>query len=242
MTAKKSQPAVSISCVIPAFDAERYLGEALESVFAQTLPPDEVIVVDDGSTDGTADVAARYGDRILYLRQDNAGPAAARNRGVEAAAGELLAFLDADDLWHPEKLARQAARFESRPELDVSITHIRNFWESELEREEKALVDHVLASDALPGYTCQTMMVSRRGLARVGPFNPALRFGEDLEWFMRVREAEIVLELLPEVLVRRRFHPGNLTRRVPTQSVRDGIVDLLHGSLRRRREGRPHAD
>lgn len=242
MTAEGSRPTASISCVIPAFNAERYLGEALESVLGQTLPPDEVIVVDDGSTDGTADVAARYADRILYLRQDNAGQAAARNHGVEVASGKLLAFQDADDLWHPEKLARQAARFEARPELDVSLTHIRNFWESELAREEEAMADHILASPKLPGYTCQTMMVSRRGLERIGPFNAALRFGEDIEWFMRAREAGVVLELLPDVLVRRRFHPGNLTRRVGSQPLRDGLVDLLHDSLRRRREGGPRAE
>jgi glycosyltransferase involved in cell wall biosynthesis len=83
-----------ISCIVPAFNAERYLGEALDSILAQTWRPIEVIVVDDGSTDGTAQVAERYGERIAYIRQANAGPAAARNRGLDAAAGAFVATPD----------------------------------------------------------------------------------------------------------------------------------------------------
>ena len=131
---------MDISCVIPCYNGERFLGAALDSVIAQTLPPAEIIVVDDGSTDGsTADVAANYGSRVTYLRQDNAGPAAARNRGLACARGDFVAFLDADDLWHQDKLARQAVRFEARPELDISVTHLRAFWEFEVRHEQDAL-------------------------------------------------------------------------------------------------------
>ena len=228
-----------ISCVIPVLNGERFLAEALDSVFAQTHVPAEVIVVDDGSTDGTPGVAARYAERIICLRQENAGPAAARNRGVTAANGQLIAFQDADDLWHPEKLARQAARFAARPDLDVSITHIRNFWESELRQEETGLREHAIAKPAIPGYTLQTMLVRRTAFTRVGPFDPALRFGEDIDWFMRARDEKLTLELMPDVLVYRRFHRGNLTRRVQTQAVRDGLVDSLCDSLQRRRRDRP---
>lgn len=121
-----------ISCIVPVFNGERYLWEALESIFAQTYRPIEVLVVDDGSTDGTGAVAASYGSRLRYLWQPNAGPAAARNRGLEAARGEFVAFLDADDLWHPEKLARQMARFAARPGLDGSVAHVQMQWEAEV--------------------------------------------------------------------------------------------------------------
>src|SRR5687768_12615855 len=97
-----------ISCVIPVYNGERFLTETLESVLAQSQRVDEIVVVDDGSTDGTRALVegyvAREGSRVQYLWQPNEGPAAARNRGIEAATGELIAFNDADDLWHPDKL------------------------------------------------------------------------------------------------------------------------------------------
>jgi glycosyltransferase involved in cell wall biosynthesis len=98
-----------ISCIVPVFNGERYLGEALDSILAQTYRPLEVVVVDDGSAEGAAAVVARYRDQIRPLFQPNAGQAAARNLGLSVARGEFVAFLDADDLWHPEKLARQMA-------------------------------------------------------------------------------------------------------------------------------------
>ena len=117
-----------ISCIVPAYNGERYLGQTIDSILGQTYRPIEVIVVDDGSTDRTADVAAGYGAPVRLISQPNAGPAAARNTGIEAARGVFLAFLDSDDLWHEEKLERQMQRFAARPELDYCVTHIRNFW------------------------------------------------------------------------------------------------------------------
>src|SRR5688572_27049916 len=99
-----------VSVVIPAFDAAPYIGAALESVFAQTFPDFEVLVVDDGSRDETPALVAAYGTRVRYLRQENAGVAMARNRGIEASQGRLVAFLDADDTWLPTKLERQMAQ------------------------------------------------------------------------------------------------------------------------------------
>src|SRR2546426_10667200 len=93
-----------ISCIVPVFNGERYLHETLNSILAQTYRPLEIIVADDGSTDGTRTIVASYGQQVRYLWQLNAGPAAARNLGLTAAKGEFIAFLDADDLWHPEKL------------------------------------------------------------------------------------------------------------------------------------------
>jgi glycosyltransferase involved in cell wall biosynthesis len=226
---------ISISCVIPVFNGERFLSESLDSVFAQTLPPAEVIVVDDGSTDGTADVIASYGERLVSLRQENAGPATARNRGLRAAHGDLIALQDADDVWDPDKLAVQAARFAARPELEISLTHVRNFWDPELKIDPAALADHPMAQPAIPGYTLQTMMVRREALTRIGLLNENLRFGEDVEWFIRARDAKAIVEVLPDVLVHRRFHRGNLTWRVPDAVVRDRMVDSLRESLERRR-------
>src|SRR5439155_16624014 len=146
-----------ISCIIPVFNGEKYLAEALDSIRAQTYRPIEIIVVDDGSTDGTRELVASYGDQVRYLWQPNSGPATDRNQGLSAASGEFVAFLDADDLWHPEKLERQMARFDARPDLDVCVAHVQNFWIPELREEEARFRDHRV-SRSLPGYDTETLL------------------------------------------------------------------------------------
>src|SRR3954467_15717295 len=116
-----------LTCVIAVFNGERYLPEAIESVLVQEGHTVEIVVVDDGSTDGTRCAVQRFGKRVQYVHQDNAGPASARNRGIGHAAGELIAFLDADDLWHPNKTTVQATRFQERPALVACTTHVQNF-------------------------------------------------------------------------------------------------------------------
>src|SRR5215475_14561902 len=119
-----------ISCIVPVFNGERYLAGALESILDQTYQPLEIIVVDDGSLDGTATVVGKYAKPVRYIRQDNKGPASARNRGILEAHGQFVASLDQDDLWHSEKLERQMARFADRPDLDLCVTHAQVFFGS----------------------------------------------------------------------------------------------------------------
>ncbi len=220
-----------ISCIVPVFNGERYLGEALDSIFAQTYRPLEVIVVDDGSTDGTPDVVARYGEQVAYLKQANAGPAAARNRGLSVAKGEFVAFLDADDLWHEEKLARQMARFRARPELELCITHIKNFWVPELKHEEERLRNTPVARDQ-PG-SSQTWLARRALFERVGMFDATLVHRDVMDWMMRLRRQGGVSETLNEVLVYRRIHKNNLNRQRST--FEDELLSMAKSSLDRRR-------
>src|SRR5215471_2204625 len=126
--ARRTMSADLISCIIPAYNAERYLREAIDSVLAQTYRPIEVLVVDDGSTDQTGEIVESYGARVHYLRQTNAGPAAARNCGFIEARGDFVAFCDADDVWHTEKLERQWMHLHQRGELGYCVTHCKNFW------------------------------------------------------------------------------------------------------------------
>ena len=123
LVAKESTPAPMVSVVVPVYNCERFLAEALESVLAQTCGDYEIIVVNDGSSDGSEAVALRYGDRVRYVCQANAGPGAARNRGLEMACGSLIAFLDADDLWLPGKLAVQVEFMETHPEVVLSAVN-----------------------------------------------------------------------------------------------------------------------
>jgi len=227
--------AALISCVVPVFNGERYLGEALDSILSQTYRPLEILVVDDGSTDGTAALVAGYGDQVRSLFQPNAGQAAARNVGLGEARGEFVAFLDQDDLWHPEKLARQMARFAVRPELEFCVTHIRNVCSPDLNTTMAAWYrDHPRLTRALPGYLTQTLLARGTLFHAMGGFDAALRHSNDTEWFIRAAEHRAVMELLPDTLAYRRFHPKNLSR-LEAGASRDEYLHLVKASLDRQR-------
>ena len=209
-----------ISCIVPVYNGERYLGETLDSVIAQTHRPIEVIAVDDGSTDGSSEIIRGYGDRVRVVRQPNTGESAARNAGLEAAHGELVAFLDADDLWLPEKLALQLARLAARPELDISLTRFRNFWVPELADEERRYRGHALSAPSR-AHTLGVALIRSRLFERVGRFDPRVGRGSATMWFLRAGEAGAVIETLDAVLMRRRFHRENRTRAELAQYRRD---------------------
>ena len=226
-----------VSCVIPVFNGEAFLGEAIDSVLAQSHRPLEVIVVDDGSTDATAEVAQGRGDLVRYVRQENAGQASARNHGVRLARGDLVALLDADDRWLEGKLARQVAVLAERPELGGCLTHGRLFWDGDgaIAAEEAAWpVERRIDTGGLIG---STLLVRRSLFETVGPFDATLRHSGSTEWFARARERGVIVETIAEVLIERRMHAGNHSRR---RAARDEeYVRLLKRSLDRRRAGPP---
>jgi glycosyltransferase involved in cell wall biosynthesis len=222
-----------ISCIVPVFNGERYLREALDSILAQTYRPLEIVIADDGSTDGTAAVVATFGDQVRYIRQANQSPSSARNLGIRVASGDFIAFLDADDLWHPEKLERQLARFKTRPELDCCVTHAQNFWIAEMVAEAEKYQQHRI-SRPLPGYVTGTLMARRALFDRVGLFNPALAHGDSTDWFLRAAEHGAIMEVLTDVLLFRRLHPLNRSR-VRAVRSRDEFLRLLKLSLDRKR-------
>ena len=222
-----------VSCIIPVHNGEPYLREALDSVFAQTYRPIEVIVVDDGSTDNTERTVAEYDRQLVYVRQQNAGPASARNHGVRVAQGEFVAFLDADDLWRQDKLELQMRRFQTRRDLDYCVTHCQNFWVPELIQEAETYRNHRI-SLPMPGYVTGTLTARRAAFDVVGPFNIKLNHGDSTDWFLRASERGLKEELLPDVLMHRRMHPKNRSR-IRAQSSRDHYLHLLKETLDRRR-------
>lgn len=219
-----------VTCVIPVFNGERYLRETLESVFAQTHGKLEVIVVDDGSTDASAEIASADA-RLTCLRQANAGHAAARNRGLSAATGDYVSFVDADDLWHREKLERQLARFDMRAEAGVVFTWLENFWSPDADPSARP---SQTAFRAVPGYTSVTMLARRELFARVGSFDESLSHGNDRDWFCRAAEQGVVLEMMTDVLVQRRLHASNRSAALGNNS-RAEYLRILKASLDRRR-------
>lgn len=222
-----------VSCVVPVCNGERFLAEALDSILAQTDLPAELIVVDDGSTDRSPEIAESYGDRVLLLRQRNRGPAAARNRGIRAACGELLAFLDADDLWHPAKLERQVAFLRAHPEVDLCLTRYRNFWAPELSDEQERYGRHALSQPS-SAFNIGTLLARREVFDRT-PFNEALRYGENTDWFMSVLGWGARAEMLPEELAQRRFHAASTTR-TAAEASRAAFLDNLKAWRDSRRE------
>jgi glycosyl transferase family 2 len=218
-------PPLLYSVVIPTYNRAALLSEALDSVFAQDIPSLEAVVVDDGSTDGTAGVAAAYGGRVRYLRQANRGPAAARNAGVALAAGELIAFLDSDDLWLPGKLAAELEILARLPEADALISDCE-VWDGERQVQAShfaaagvappagdapcfvADLPPLWAAGSLVATGCITLR--RRALAQLGgrPFDPALRYGEDWEFEIRLYH-RCRVAVCPRVTARvRRFADG----------------------------------
>ncbi len=204
---REESPLVSV--VIPTYNGAHFLAETVESVLAQTYPNLEVLVVDDGSTDATPAIAASYGPRVRYVRQANAGTAAARNRGVAEAYGEYVALLDHDDLWLPHKLERQLPAFAADPSVGVAFAGIEFFRTETGEVTAQyfpgtELGPHdLLAHRVLP---IQTVVFRRSALDAVGPFDVRLRGTDD--WDMGIRlSARFRIVGVPETLARVRLHP-----------------------------------
>lgn len=229
-----------ISCIIPVYNGERYLGEALDSILAQNYRPLEIIVADDGSTDKTKDIVLQYQEqketdslRMLYVKQANAGPAAARNLGVSTAKGEFVAFLDADDLWHPSKLVTQMNRFQVPPGLDYCLAYVQNFWIPELKKEAETFRQHRIAQP-LPGYVTGTLLARRALFDCIGGFDVSLGHGDAGEWILRADRANSKKEVLQEILLFRRLHSNNRSRLRAVES-RDQHLQILKAHLDRAR-------
>jgi glycosyltransferase involved in cell wall biosynthesis len=225
-------PVLSTSVVIPAFNAERYLAQAIESVLAQTSPVREIVVVDDGSTDATAAIAQRHA-RVTYVRQANAGVAAALNHGSRVAQGELIAFLSADDVWDAAKLALQRRALDDAPDRLV-FGHMQHFLSPELGAEEARGL--VCPERPMPAYSAGTLLTRSDTFRRIGPLNEAFAVGEFMDWYGRARDAGVEVIMLEEVVSRRRVHLGNHS----TTSLRQkSYAPVLRALMQRRRGGDP---
>jgi glycosyltransferase involved in cell wall biosynthesis len=233
VTAGDQSNATLVSVVIPAFDAAAYIGEAIESVLAQAVPM-ELIVVDDGSTDATCDVIATFGDRVRCLRQEHQGASAARNLGVRTSRGMRLAFLDADDLWPADKLPRQSHFLDTHTDVDVVFGHAHEFYSADLTQSERARLP---LRDAMPAYVPGSMLIRRAAFERVGEFSTAWRVGEFVDWWARAREAGLNAEMQSELALLRRVHQGNSGRRAAGSQL--DYVRILKRSIDRRRSLSP---
>jgi glycosyltransferase involved in cell wall biosynthesis len=197
----------SVSVIIPVRNGALYLAQAIDSVLAQTRPALEVIVVDDGSTDDTPALVQQYGQRVRYVQQSPAGAAAARNHGVSLAAGNMLAFLDADDLWLPQKLSLQMDVLETRTNIDMVFCHAEQFISEDAQRHANPIPDRLRI---LPATAAGGLLVWRNAFDRVGHFDIRYMRTEMIDWIARANHAGLKHKMLPQVLLRRRWHDANL--------------------------------
>jgi glycosyltransferase involved in cell wall biosynthesis len=220
-----------VSVIIPVYNCEKYLAAAIRSAMDQTYRPMEILVVDDGSTDGTADVARTFGESIRYDANVHQGIAAIRNRGVNLAQGDFLAFLDSDDLWVEDKIERQVKILNQHPEFDMVFTCVQQFFSPELGEEIKTRIK--VTEEIMKGvYPC-SCLIRKESFLRAGPFDVEWRVGEFIDWYLKATEAGLRSLTLPDVLTKRRIHNDNTSTR--DRKSQQDFVRILKASLDRRK-------
>ena len=214
-----------ISVILTAYNSESFLKDALESVFRQTLQPTQIVLVDDGSTDGTKDIAQSFDRKVLkYIWQPNQGEGAARNRGIRDASGEWIAFLDADDIWLDDKLQRQIEFVRSHPEVGL-VSGNKIWWD--VEKDSRHLVKYgqvpiqklnkeLIVSNAVGDPSL--VLVKRDLFEKVGLFRTDLHIGVDWEMWLRIARVTSV-GFIDAPLAIYRWHPKNVSHRYFTQRV-----------------------
>lgn len=220
-----------ITAAIPVRDGEAYLGEAIESVLAQSRPCDQVVVVDNGSSDGSAEVARGFGSAVELVSEPRPGVGAARNAALRAARGDCIGFLDADDVWEPRKTEWQLAALERRPELGLVFGHVLQFVSPELDAEDAARLRVPAAPQ--PGLHVGAMLARREAIEAIGPWPEDVRVSDGLTFLLRAGELGLGQEMLAETVTRRRVHGANHS--LDNRDQRAEFARYLKRSLDRRR-------
>ncbi len=218
----------TISVIVPVYNAQKHVAEAIQSIQRQTYRVDEIIAVDDGSTDDSAEVLAAFPE-VKCFRQANQGAGAARNQGVRLASGSWLAFLDADDVWSVDKIEKQAAVLNSDACIDAVFGHARQTLFN------GKLNDGSLDSwgQILPAHLPSAMMIRRTSFERTGEFATDLVLSEAVDWFCRAVDAGLSWRMLSDVVYLRRIHDNNLGLR--ERANRHEYLRVVRQSLHRRR-------
>jgi glycosyltransferase involved in cell wall biosynthesis len=228
----ESEACLPVSVVLSVHNGQSFLAQSLESILSSSLPPLEVLVIDDGSTDRSAQIAQRFAlTRVVC--QPQAGIAQARNRGISLARGEFIAFNAYDDIWAPDKLKRQLEFMRADPELDIALCMMRHFLEPghDIPRAFRSeLLDKPVA-----GYIPEAMLVRREVFARIGLFDPSYAISEDSDWFARVIDAGLKIAVVPDILLHKRVHGSNSSLAIRTNEM---LLRAMRSSVQRKRAGK----
>jgi glycosyltransferase involved in cell wall biosynthesis len=217
-----------VSVLIPVFNGERFLAEAIDSVLGQDHRPIEIIVIDDGSTDGSKRVAGGI-EEVILISSANHGPAAARNLGLARATGSFITFLDADDLMASGRLTAQLEHLSTHPDVGCVLMHQELLF-------EPGAPHRVWRPEGPEGVPPMTGLIRRRASELVGGFDPSYRVVEDTEWLFRLRDAGVRIDILPRLGVIRMIHRDNLTHQVAL--MRSELARSLRERVRRARADR----
>ena len=233
-----SKPTVSV--IIPVFNGETHLQQSIESVLSQEYKHLDLIVVDDGSTDDTRAILDQYRNQLTSIRQENAGPGAARNNGIRHASGELIAFLDADDLWPRDNLSKHVEVLADNPEVEVLLGMLQCFRAKKFPTSPAVKPNADSTSDfptehefSVPfySYLFGAAVVRSHVFGTVGMIDERFKMGEDVDWFLRVRESRTKLSNASHVALHYRRHKNSMTNVVSECT----ILTNLKQSLDRRR-------
>jgi glycosyltransferase involved in cell wall biosynthesis len=225
----EGRPAVSV--IIPVKDRESYLAEAIASVLAQGYPDLELIVVDGNSTDRSPEIARSFSE-VTFVEQEGTGIAKAWNQAIELSSGDLIAFLDCDDRWVAGKLDAQVETLEREPDAAAAIGLVR-FFVSPGEAPPPGLRRNLLEGEHvahIPG----ALIVRREIFDRVGVFDPTYELVLDLDWFARLKDAGFELARVPQVVLEKRVHPGNLSHSHPDLYHREMLRAMRESAARQR--------
>jgi len=221
----------SISVIIPVYNAEQYLAEAIESILDQSFKPSEIIVINDGSDDKSGTCAEKYWPQVTMIYQKHQGISAARNRGIKKASGDYLAFLDADDIWVREKLQWQVDVFQQNPAVDLVYGHVKQFYSPELPDSFKEKIE--IRKEIAPAHLSSAMLIKHQAFYQVGLFDTKWITGIDQEWHMRAVDQKLNMVMLPQVVYRRRLHQDNLGRRM--KKFENQRLHILKAAIDRRK-------
>lgn len=216
-----------ISAIITCFNSARFIAQAVESIRLQSVPPDEIVVIDDGSTDRTGEIVRSLGG-IHYFHQQNQGSSAARNAGVAAARNDWVAFLDADDLWHPQKLEKQQALAAASHGAHALFGHAVNFHDG-------TPPESIPENQSIPAFVPGAGLFRREWLLGPGVFQNEFRAGEVVEWFSRMQRSGLNHAIIPEIVLYRRLHDSNKGRTERSQEKAD-YLHALRTHVREKRE------
>jgi glycosyltransferase involved in cell wall biosynthesis len=203
----ENSPVVTV--IMPAYNAELYLAEAIESVLSQSYAALELIVVNDGSTDRTEEIIQRFAPSVYSARQAHQGVAAALNCGLQLARGEYISFLDADDLWAIDKLAIQVQVLQAEPALSLVFGSMQQFDSPELAKGNSTPL-HV-QEISHPAYVKGTALIRRSLFDHIGWFDSRWQVGEFIDWYLRAQDAGAQSRMLDDLALYRRSHQGNMT-------------------------------
>lgn len=224
-----------ISVIIPARNYGSFLVETIDSVLCQTYPPEEVIVIDDGSEDNTAEIVRNFSPDVKYIFLDKRGVGAARNSGVKNSSGEYIAHLDADDIWVPEKLDIQINEFRNNSSLEIAGGMMQPFYDPGMDPAKRKMI--YCSETPLPGFSASVLIVKREAFFKVGFYREDLELGQDLDWFIRAREIGLKEKMVEKLLAYRRLHENNSS--MIKKNNRIERLRVLKESIDRRRVKEP---